>query len=285
MRATDSKRSLSGNPIVHLLLIAIIGFLAYSNTFNVPFEFDDRFLIVGNPIIQNFNYFIEPSKAKIWGDFYYKTFISRYIGFLTFSFDYAIHGLDVVGYHIFNLTVHVLNAALVYWLVMLTLRVLKYHSVKVSEYQSSEDSDTMTLGHSDTHLVALFSALIFVSHPIQTEAVTYIWQRVASLATFFYLLSLVMYIKFRLHDTKKMHDAGYTIHDKKNPTACIMDRESCIVSRASCIMYLASLFSAVLAMKTKEIAFTLPIIIGLYEFMFFTDSRFTIHGLRGEFYI
>ncbi|MBI4691157.1 MAG: tetratricopeptide repeat protein, partial [Nitrospirae bacterium] len=121
--------------------------------------------------------------------------------------------------------------------------------VKVSEYQSSEDSDTMTLGHSDTHLVALFSALIFVSHPIQTQAVTYIVQRFASLATFFYLLSLVMYIKFRIHDSR------YTIQDKKN--------------HASCIMYLASLFSAVLAMKTKEIAFTLPIIITLYEFMFF----------------
>ncbi|MBI4691106.1 MAG: hypothetical protein HY754_12705, partial [Nitrospirae bacterium] len=53
------------------------------------------------------------------------------------------------------------------------------------------------------------------------------------------------------HDTKKMHDAGYTIHDKENHTSCIMNRESCIVSHASCIMYLASLFSAILAMKTK----------------------------------
>ncbi|MBI4691433.1 MAG: tetratricopeptide repeat protein [Nitrospirae bacterium] len=97
------------------------------------------------------------------------------------------------------------------------------------------------------HLVALFSALIFVSHPVQTQAVTYIWQRVASLATFFYLLSLVMYIKFRIHDTKKMHDAGYTIHDKENHTSCIMNRESCIV-------------------------ITLPVVTTLYEFMFLTPS-------------
>ncbi|MBI4690126.1 MAG: hypothetical protein HY754_07655, partial [Nitrospirae bacterium] len=77
-----------------------------------------------------------------------------------------------------------------------------------------------------------------------------------------------------------MHDAGYTIHDKENHTSCIMNRESCIVSHASCIMYLASLFSAVLAMKTKEIAFTLPIIIVLYEFMFFNRSRVTSHESR-----
>ncbi|MBI4691767.1 MAG: hypothetical protein HY754_16120, partial [Nitrospirae bacterium] len=73
--------------------------------------------------------------------------------------------------------------------------------------------------------------------------------------------------------TKKMHDAGYTIHDKENPTAYIMDRESCIVSRVSWIMYLASFFSVVLAMKTKETAFTLPIIIALYEFSFFGKSK------------
>ncbi|MBI4688990.1 MAG: tetratricopeptide repeat protein, partial [Nitrospirae bacterium] len=80
--------------------------------------------------------------------------------------------------------------------------------------------------------------------------------------------------------TKKMHDAGYTIHDKENHESCIMNRESCIVSQASCILYLASLFSAVLAMKTKETAIMLPVTITLYEFMFFNDSRFTVHNLR-----
>ncbi|MBI4690377.1 MAG: hypothetical protein HY754_08950 [Nitrospirae bacterium] len=84
----------------------------------------------------------------------------------------------------------------------------------------------------------------------------------------------MMYIKFRIHDSR------FTIHDKENHESCIMNRESCIVSRASWILYLASLLSAVLAMETKEIAFTLPIMISLYEFMFFTDSRFTIHGSR-----
>ncbi|MBI4690087.1 MAG: tetratricopeptide repeat protein [Nitrospirae bacterium] len=59
-----------------------------------------------------------------------------------------------------------------------------------------------------------------------------------------------------------------------------MNRESCIVSHESWIMYLASLFSAVLAMKTKETAFTLPLIIVLHELMFFSDSRFTIHDSR-----
>jgi hypothetical protein len=46
--------------------------------------------------------------------------------------------------------------------------------------------------------IALFAALLFACHPVQTEAVTYIWQRVASLATMLYLLSLTAYIKWRL---------------------------------------------------------------------------------------
>ncbi|MBI4691373.1 MAG: tetratricopeptide repeat protein, partial [Nitrospirae bacterium] len=167
------------------------------------------------------------------------------------------------------------------WLVKLTLTIHDAgYTIHVTEkmqdagYRIQDKNHESCIMNLESSSIALFSALIFVCHPIQTQAVTYIVQRFASLATFFYLLSLVMYIKFRIHDTR------YTIQDKENHESCIMNRESCIVSYASWIMYLASLFSAVLAMKTKEIAFTLPLIITLYEFMFFNDSQFTIHDSR-----
>ena len=41
------------------------------------------------------------------------------------------------------------------------------------------------------NLIALFAGLVFVAHPLQTEAVTYIFQRAASMATLFYLASCV----------------------------------------------------------------------------------------------
>jgi tetratricopeptide (TPR) repeat protein len=85
-----------------------------------------------------------------------------------------------------------------------------------------------------------------VSHPIQTQAVTYIVQRLASLAALFYLLSLVMYVKARL--------------------VCQHTEQRFIGKPV--FLYCGSLISAVLAMKTKEIAFTLPVVIILYEFMF-----------------
>ncbi|MBI4822699.1 MAG: hypothetical protein HY805_00485 [Nitrospirae bacterium] len=178
---------LISKPIIHLCLIALIGILSYSNTFNVPFQWDEQELIENNPIVKNLSYFLEPSKAKLK---------SRYIGYLTFALNYKLHGTDVRGYHVFNLTIHILNALLVYFLVVLTFKT-PFLSLRGTESRSN--------------LIALFSALLFVSHPIQTEAVTYIFQRLASLCAFFYLLSIVLYIKWRLQVTPSLtlpHQGG-----------------------------------------------------------------------------
>lgn len=104
---------------------------------------------------------------------------------------------------------------------------------------------------SHSKLIASISAMLFISHPVQTEAVTYIFQRLASLVTTFYLLSLVCYIKYRIQES------GVSSQNKKQS---ILN---------SGFWILNSLFCAVLAMKTKENAFTLPFIITLYEFSFF----------------
>jgi tetratricopeptide (TPR) repeat protein len=93
-------------------------------------------------------------------------------------------------------------------------------------------------------LIAFAGALLFVSHPIQTSAVTYIYQRLASLAAFFYLLSLTAYARSRLSSERVR---GYAF-------------------------YVLAVISSFAAMKTKENAFTLPFVIVLYEFFFFTGN-------------
>jgi Flp pilus assembly protein TadD len=90
---------------------------------------------------------------------------------------------------------------------------------------------------------------------VHTQAVTYIVQRFASLATLFYLLSLVLYIKARL----SLVAAGQGRSPAKGQGLRVK----------TILLGLGSLVSAVLAMKTKEISFTLPFVILLYEFMFF----------------
>jgi hypothetical protein len=171
-------------PIVHVLLIILLGVLAYSNTFDVPFVYDDIDVIVKNPIVKNLQYFVKPLEAKKYeGHFEYKHFKHRYVGYLTFALNYKLHGLDVTGYHIVNLSIHIFNGLLVYLLITLSFKTPQLRNSVIKDYSK---------------LIAVFSAIFFTCHPIQTMAVTYIWQRVSVLATTFYILSLVSYIKYRL---------------------------------------------------------------------------------------
>jgi Tfp pilus assembly protein PilF len=232
------KKSIFQKTFTHLILIVTLSLIAYSNTFHVPFHFDDDDAIVNNPIIKNFQFFSSPSKSTVLTEhFGYHTFRSRYIGYLTFALNYSIHGLDTTGYHIVNLVIHICTALLVYLLVYLTFQTPILLASELRDYSRQ---------------IALFAALLFACHPVQTEAVTYIWQRVASLATMFYILSLTAYVKWRL--------SGY------QSTA---SQSSNLFRVRTVPIYLTSLVSAVLAMKTKQIAFTLPIMISLYEGMFF----------------
>jgi tetratricopeptide (TPR) repeat protein len=218
---------------VHVALIAVLGVLAYSNTLQVPFQWDEDIFIKGSPVVKDLGYFVDPERAK--GLELHGALRSRYIGYLTFALNYSIGGLDVTGYHLFNIAVHILNALLVYALVLCTFQTPFLRGGVL---------------YARAYPIALLSSLLFVSHPIQTEAVTYIFQRLASLAAFFSLLSLLAYVR---------------------------SRQS--ASRASAIgFYAVSVVSAVLAMKTKENAFTLPLVIVLFEFLFFT-GRFQRRAL------
>ncbi|KAF0218422.1 MAG: hypothetical protein FD174_2883 [Geobacteraceae bacterium] len=216
---------LAGNRFVHVFLIVILGLSAYSNTFHVPFVFDDQTSIIDNPVIRDLANFFSSGTGYGYNP-------RRFVGYLTIALNYRLGGVDVTGYHAFNLTVHIITALLVYYLCLLTFRTPSLLGSSLS---------------GGARQVALLSGLLFVVHPVQTEAVTYIIQRLSSLAAMFYLLSLVFYVRARL-----FHESGNgRVHGK------------------TVLSYSLSLISAVLAMKTKEIAFTLPIIIALHEFFFF----------------
>ena len=247
--ASDRITSFLSKPAVHLVLIVVVGVLLYSNTLHSPFQWDERAFIERNPIIKDLGYFLEPSRAE--GLELYTAIRNRYIGFLTFALNYKINGLDVTGYHIVNISIHIINSLLVYLLVILTFMTpffKAYHSQLFAEGKGAINNNALTMNT----LIAFFTALVFVSHPLQTEAVTYIFQRLASLVTMFYLMSLIMYIKFRLKDQAFTSAYAY---------------------------YLLSILFAVLAMKTKENAFTLPLMIATYELSFF-NGRIRERTLR-----
>lgn len=226
------KEEIKQKPHIYVFLIILLGLLVYSNTLFTPFTFDDKPYIVDNPAIKDFSYFISPSKVldlHSMGTGYRYAFITRIGSHFTFALNYYLHGLDVTGYHLFNIIVHVLNGLLVYALM---------RSVFQTPFFAGRED-----GPFSTNLFAFFSSLIFICHPVQTQAVTYISQRFASLATLFYLLALTAYIRSRI---SRVNQERY-------------------------ILYVLSFVSAVAAMLMKEISFTLPAIIALAEFMFFQE--------------
>jgi tetratricopeptide (TPR) repeat protein len=219
---------------LHILLIILIGLITYSNSFDVPFHSDDRSFIKENSGVK------DPSKIQLLQN--------RSVGFLSFALNYKINGFHVWGYHAINVAIHLLNAVLVYLLVINTFKTPFFDGSRF------ENDTGLQSG------AAFLAGLLFVAHPIQTSAVTYLWQRITSLATLFYLFSLVLYVLWRLEtqrttDRKETEGAGY--------------------KQAG--LYMASLISAILAMKTKEISFTLPLAIVMYEFLFMRSPGGSIH--------
>ena len=165
----------AGNAIVIVLLCTLLlGTLIYSNTFFSSFHFDDIASIVENFAIRHIL-----NLQAIWN--FWPT---RFITYLSVALNYHFHQLNVLGYHLFNLTVHLGSAILVWWFMLLTFSTPVMKDEKIAKH---------------ANLIALFASLVFLTHPIQTQAVTYIIQRATSLATLFYLASLCFYVKSRLH--------------------------------------------------------------------------------------
>jgi len=212
----EKKFCIFSKPIIHFLLIFILGVIIYSNTLNSPFLWDDDTLIFKNANIRNLSNFTDFSGT-------------RHLTFLSFALNYRIGGYDVTGYHVFNIAIHIINAILVYLLMLMILKTPRFKESSISQFSS---------------LLALFSGLLFVSHPVYTMAITNINQRSVPLATFFYLLSLILYIKARISGDS-------------------------FLSRKHFPFYILSVISAVFAMKCKEISFTLPMVIFIFDRYFF----------------
>ena len=207
-----------------IVLIPSLGFIVYSNTFHCSFHFDDQALIVGNNAIKDIQ-----DLQSIWN------FLPcRFVFYLSLALNYHFYQLNVFSYHLVNLGVHVVSAILVWWLTLLTLSTPVMKGNKITQH---------------ANLIALFTGLIFVSHPVQTQGITYIMQRAASMATLFYLLALGLYVKSRLLGEQKS-TAGL-----------------------GKIYYIGSFITTIVAMFTKEITITLPLMIMLYEFSFLKTKK------------
>ena len=208
-----------------LAIIILLGIIIYSNSFTCSFNFDDIDNIVNNKSIRNL------SDTNAWLS--YST--NRPVSMFTFALNYHFNKLDVWYYHLFNFIIHLINTCLVWWFTLLI-------------FSSPALKNNSIIKHKK--IIAFLTALLFVSHPLATQSVTYIVQRMTSMAAMFYLLSLSFYLKARLFDIKYRYNYFW---------------------------FGGSFIFAILAVFTKENAFTLPFAIILLEIFFLRTKKLQIN--------
>ncbi len=156
-------------------LIVCVGVVVYANALKGGFLWDDSHLVEENRFIRNGSNIpqILTKDVGAGADSAYRFY--RPVQILTYLVDHSIWRLNPAGYHLGNILWHILAALALFWLVLVLFK---------------------------DHLLACVTALLFVAHPVHTEAVTYISGRADPLSTFFVLLTFVFYIKAA--DTRKI---------------------------------------------------------------------------------
>ncbi len=203
-----------------MALIAVTCLALYSNTLKNEFVYDDVAVIVQNNLVKNIaripTYFTKPVISTAYG--FEKGY--RPLVMASFNMNYALGGLNVIGYHAVNIFFHTANALLAYILIITILGITKSNN---------------------KYLVALFASLLFAAHPMNTEAVNYVWQRSELMAGFFYLLAVILFLKRIL---------------LKKPG-----------------LFLLSMISFILALLSKEIAVTIPLIMIILDWYLLSDFK------------
>jgi len=188
------------------LIIVAVTYISFSPSLKCDFtNWDDPRYVLENPLLKS------TKASNLWEIIKTKEVSLNYhpLTIISLAFDYSKAKLDKPGiYHRTNLILHLANTFLVFVLIYL------FSNKRVE--------------------VAGFTALFFGIHPMHVESVTWIAERKDVLYTFFFLASLITYLKFT--DTKKWW------------------------------LYAIALFAFMLSLLSKAMAVTLPVIMLLMDY-------------------
>ena len=207
--------------------------IGYGHTINYAFHFDDlkTFVDTQSDHIKELN----------WDTISPILHINRPIPNLTFALNFYFDRLETRGYHLVNIVIHFLSTVLVYFIFLQTLSL-----------SGSGRANIFGFGNGDTWLlhrekIALIGAILWSVHPVQTQAVTYVVQRMASMAAMFFFGSLLFYVYGRLA-------SGFR----------------------SALWFALSAIFAMLSFATKENCLTLPLVVLLYDLFFIVRFNFQV---------
>ncbi len=164
--------------VAALVVIGACAALPYLQILAAPFQYDDWYHIVENPAMR----LARLTPGDLWSAAVHNTNATRPWTNLTLSLNNYVGGLDVRGYHLVNLGLHLAVAWSVYGLIVTTLMLPRL----APRYGPA------------AHRIAMLAAVLWAVHPVQIQAVTYIVQRFTSQAALGSLLTLLGYVKGRI---------------------------------------------------------------------------------------
>ena len=208
----------------YALIIIFFGLLVfgiYFQTINAPFAFDDAYRIQSNSDIHLAN--LAPGNIIRAG---FKSSKTRPVAFMTLALNYYFGQYDPAGYHIVNMLIHFLTGFFLFLFIRATFKTPALRGLSQ---------------HSD--LIAFLSAVIWLSHPVQTQSVTYIIQRMTSMASMLFVFSFWSYTRGRLAEG----------------------------NRKKWLWYSGAILGWLVSLGCKQITVTLPLLVIIYEWYFFQD--------------
>jgi tetratricopeptide (TPR) repeat protein len=202
-----------------LAVIIVVSFAVYANALGNGFVYDDDTQVLQNRWIKDIRYLPDMFSKNVWG-FDPEHDVTNYyrpLMHIIYMIEYHVFGLSPWGFHLVNILFHIAVSIMVF---IIARRLL-------GKYQSPAADAPM--------LAPLVAALLFATHPIHTEAVTWIAGVPDVSFAFFYLLSFYFYTR-----TEEGFKSGY----------------------------LLSIVSFSIAAFSKEPALTLPLILFAYDYSF-----------------
>lgn len=190
-----------------LLLILAAAFLLYEPALHAPFYLDDHNAIIDHYLLRD----LSASLGHIISP--------RGISTLSFAINYRLSGFSLPPLHLTNIAIHAGSGCLVFLL-------LRHWFAQ--------------------RWIPLLGALLFIAHPLQTQAVTYLVQRAASLATCFFLLAVLLHLRAR--------NALAAGHGRR--------------SRSFLFPHIAAAIVFFLALLSKQNTVTLPLLLIVHDRLF-----------------
>jgi len=171
---TIIKKNRNLSKFLPYILLILVTFIAFSSILNNDFvSLDDTRFIINNEEIRSID---NEGLKVIFSAMDYSPFYKPLV-FLSWAVEYHFFGINPRVNHVNNLLLHILNTLLIYIIILLILKKLFPKENK-------------------NHIYAFFIALLWAVHPLRVESVSWATERKDVLYSFFFLTSLLCYLKY-----------------------------------------------------------------------------------------